>query len=163
MNYEELQQTIREFYAFIRNENLSWRKFILTGGSALVLYGIVDETEDVDLIVPSSSEFDKLSSIITPVETYETLIKFIRKNVSFQAGLPREFGLVRPYNAYTILEVNGEEVPVRPKRFILKDYKKIIKGYHEVAEEVDDREWLKHSEPYLKYSSRLAKILQEER
>ncbi len=159
MKVRKLEAAIEELYKFLELRNFDPRKAILVGTSVGVLYKKLKETEDIDILVLSVSSFKSLRKLVNPVKTYRYQITFERNGVKFSAGLPKAYGLVRPYNAYEKMEFDGVSIPVRPLTLIEKDWRSSISNLEKIAKDFDyPKDFLPKYGPYVKYSRRLEQL-----
>jgi len=155
MKNEELRINLLNFYKFVRMKGFDPAKFILIGSAALVIYGVEDEANDIDILVPRREDFVKLQKLFNK---NNCPISYTKDGVTYQMGLPHDFNLTKPYNAKKVVKINDEMINIRPPSLLARDYESYLNSLEIAAREINELSALPEFPLYTKYKLKLEKL-----
>lgn len=145
-----------EFYKLLERKNFDIDRFIVIGGAALVLYGLLEETSDIDIITGRKSLYRLKRLRFRSCEKTSTVMRIRKDNINYEIGLPGEFDLAKPWYMKERIAIEDAFVNLRPKRLLKADCEIQLKIAEDLARSIHEEPTV--FESYVKYKTRLERL-----
>jgi len=158
MRANKVRKGTVEFYKLLERKNFDTNRFIVIGGAALVLYGLLEKTSDIDIITGRKSLYKLKKVPFRSCEKTATLLRIHKGDVNYDIGLPAEFDLAKPWYMKERIAMGDVNVNLRPKYLLKADCEMQLKIVEDAAREIDEKPSV--FESYAKYKTRLERLSQ---